>query len=105
MERYVVGSIRSDRTIVQPTVGNQTFQIPDQAAAGTYNLCIENSTPGTYTFTVPSGVYSLSVDMAGASGGPSLQSNAGGGGARVQAILKVTPGESLTYYVGGKGWC
>jgi parallel beta-helix repeat protein len=29
--------------IVQPTSGNQTFQIPDMGAAGTYNVCIANS--------------------------------------------------------------
>ncbi|HSX37085.1 MAG TPA: carbohydrate binding domain-containing protein, partial [Patescibacteria group bacterium] len=33
----------STLSLVQPTVGNQIFQIQDQAAAGTYNLCIQNS--------------------------------------------------------------
>jgi len=34
----------STLNILQPTVGNQVFQIQDQAAAGTYNLCIQSST-------------------------------------------------------------
>jgi hypothetical protein len=33
----------STLSIVQPTGGNQTFQIPDQAAAGTYNLLVAPS--------------------------------------------------------------
>lgn len=38
------GTLQSTLQILQPTVGNQTFQIQDQAAAGTYNLCIQTST-------------------------------------------------------------
>ncbi len=38
------GTLQSTLQILQPTVGNQVFQIQDQAAAGTYNLCIQNST-------------------------------------------------------------
>ncbi len=34
----------SSLSILQPTGGNQTFQIQDQGAAGTYNLCISGST-------------------------------------------------------------
>lgn len=34
----------STLSMLQPTVGNQTFQIQDQGAAGTYNLCVQNST-------------------------------------------------------------
>jgi parallel beta-helix repeat protein len=38
------GTLTSTLSILQPTVGNQTFQIQDQGAAGTYNICIQNST-------------------------------------------------------------
>lgn len=34
----------STLSLLQPTVGNQTFQIADQGAAGTYTLCVQNST-------------------------------------------------------------
>ncbi len=38
------GTLSSTLAINTPTVGNQTFQIPDQAAAGTYTICIQNAT-------------------------------------------------------------
>lgn len=34
----------STLNLVQPTVGNQVFQLADQGAAGTYTLCVQNST-------------------------------------------------------------
>lgn len=34
----------STLSILQPTVGNQVFQLADQGTAGTYTLCIQNST-------------------------------------------------------------
>jgi len=58
------------------------------------------------TYTVPANVYSLQVDAAGASGGSGTigsSPNVGGAGARVQAMLPVTPGQVLTVYVGGGG--
>ena len=33
----------STLSLLQPTAGNQVFQIQDQGLAGTYNLCIQNS--------------------------------------------------------------
>ncbi len=38
------GTLQSTLQILQPTVGNQVFQIQDQGAGGTYNLCIQTST-------------------------------------------------------------
>ncbi|MDO7854743.1 glycine-rich protein [Hymenobacter sp. CA1UV-4] len=55
-------------------------------------------TGGPQTYTVPAGVTGLTLDMAGASGG-----GAGGRGGRVQATLAVTPGQVLTFYIGGAG--
>ena len=65
-------------------------------------------TGGPQTYTVPVGVYSLSVDASGASGGDGLNylntsTGSGGRGARVRATLAVTPGETLSLYVGGVG--
>lgn len=64
------------------------------------------STPGTYSWVVPSGVTSVFVSLAGAAGGTNLYSNAGVGGTGDTLIgwsLPVTPGETLQINVGGKG--
>lgn len=59
-------------------------------------------TGAAQTYTVPDGVTSLYIEANGAQGnsGPFYS---GGLGARVQATLAVTPGETLTIYVGGIG--
>jgi hypothetical protein len=62
--------------------GNQTF----------------NFTGGVQTFTVPSGVTSITVDAYGAAGYGAL-----GYGGRVQSTHPVVPGEVLQIYVGGAG--
>jgi hypothetical protein len=59
------------------------------------------------TFTVPSGVNSISVDAYGAEGGKgqrgySLSEYPGKGG-RVQVTISTTPGEVLYIYIGGVG--
>jgi len=65
----------------------------------------------TTTWTVPSGVTSVLVDVVGATGGRNSVDavpfagytlvHRGGNGARVQATLAVTPGQVLNIYVGG----
>lgn len=57
--------------------------------------------PGTNTFTVPSGVTSVTVDVFGAEGG-AVGSTAGGKGGRVQGTLPVVGGQVLTIVVGSK---
>jgi hypothetical protein len=69
-----------------PAPGNQTF---------TY-------TAAAQTFVVPSGVTSLTATLKGAQGGPSNNSS-GGEGATATGPIPVTPGETLTLYVGGIG--
>ena len=60
-----------------------------------------------YSWTVPAGVTSITVDAYGAQGGKSNYVSPGthvpGNGGRVQATLTSTPGESLAVYVGGQG--
>lgn len=61
-----------------------------------------NST-GTYTFTVPTGVTSIATVVVGAGGGqygPNGNFSGGGGGLAYVNNISVTPGESLTVYVG-----
>ncbi len=72
---------------------------PYQAAVVTFNY-----TGAAQTYTVPTGVYTLALDVAGAGGGSSSGGNGSNGaglGARVRTTLAVTPGETLTLYVGG----
>jgi len=61
-------------------------------------------TPGTRTFTVPSNVFSLDVEVVGAGGGgtsnPVDGNIGGGGGGYARKILAVTPGQVITYTVG-----
>ncbi|MFN3999119.1 glycine-rich domain-containing protein [Algoriphagus sp.] len=64
---------------------------------------------GSHSWTVPSGVTSITVDVWGAGGGGSRRSGSngasggGGGGAFSRSILAVTPGSVLTVYVGNGG--
>jgi len=59
-----------------------------------------SSSPVTYS--VPNGVTSIGVDMAGGSGGTSL-SSIGGLGGRIQCTIAVSTGQILNIYVGGAG--
>ena len=63
-----------------------------------------NYTGSAQPWTVPNGVTSIEVDVYGAQGGDGdYATNYGGNGGRVQAIIAVTPGETLEIYVGGQG--
>jgi hypothetical protein len=65
------------------------------------------STHGTYKWTVPSGVYKVTFDVYGASGGYVARSNtlisAGGPGGEARATFKVKPGQVFEIVVGGIG--
>lgn len=66
------------------------------------------NTQGTDTYVVPTGVTSITIKMwgggaGGGGGGNSQVGGAGGGGGFVQSTISVTPGETLTVYVGGGG--
>lgn len=63
-------------------------------------------TPGTYTWTVPPGVFSAQFVVSGAAGGPRAggsSANDGGVGGQLTATLYVTPGDTYTVVVGGRG--
>ena len=80
---------------------------------GYYNPSLAQTTTFTYTgaaqtYTVPLGVYSISMDVQGAQGGgagpvSSLGTPTRGKGGRVQATLAVSPGQILYVFVGGCG--
>ena len=74
------------------------------AAAGTAAATQTFSSPGSYSFTVPAGVTSLTIAATGATGGSSAAGRAGGGrGASMTATVDVTPGEQLSVTVGAPG--
>ena len=57
---------------------------------------------GIIPYTIPSDVYEITVTGCGATGTSSSHNNqAGGSGGCIQATLSVTPGEILSYNVGG----
>jgi hypothetical protein len=70
---------------------------------------VTESTPGTYYFTVPAGVYYLNVQCwgggAGATGGYNGQGQGGGGGGAYAAepAYGVEPGDVIEYSVGAGG--
>jgi hypothetical protein len=83
--------------------------------AGVTNVgidCVANTvgftTPGTYTWTVPDGLTSISIVATGGGGGGGGMSGpnvgpAGGAGAVVTGTLSVTAGQVLDLVVGGGG--
>lgn len=60
------------------------------------------TTPGTFSWTAPSGVTSVSVVCVGGGGGNNADSNSGsGGGLGWKNNIPVTPGQNYTVVVGG----
>jgi hypothetical protein len=55
------------------------------------------------SYTVLAGATSLTVDIRGAKGGDNSPSSLGGFGGRTQAVITVTPGQVLQFYIGGQG--
>jgi uncharacterized protein YjdB len=63
-----------------------------------------NYTGALQTYTVPTGITSLTMDVQGAIGGKGYSSiSRGGYGGRTQCALAVTGGQVLNVYVGGSG--
>ncbi len=70
---------------------------------------IAYTTPGTYTFVVPTGIYTVSaVYVGGGSSGegtvPSTKSSGAGGGLGWKNNIQVTPGKTYTIVVGAGGY-
>lgn len=70
------------------------------------------TTPGNFSFTVPAGIYVLTVSMSGAGAGggwgnipnTNHHGGAGGGGAAINNfIMAVTPGQVINGHIGTKG--
>jgi len=72
----------------------------------THGMEVFNFTGGTQTFVVPAGVTQVRIDAAAAQGGSGETDDGlddGGDGGEIEATIDVTPGETLTVVVGGKG--
>jgi hypothetical protein len=70
------------------------------------DIDVEWTTPGTYTWTCPDGVTSVSVVAVGAGGSGGFQWSSGGGGGGGlgwKNNISVTPGNTYTVVVGDKG--
>lgn len=86
------------------TVPSTTTYYAEAIGIGGPSTQTFNYTGAVQTFTVPSGVTSLTVDVIGAKGGTGYPATSvGGNGGRVQGTLTVTPGQVLQIYVGGAG--
>ncbi len=73
--------------------------VTDPNPFGSFNF---NYTGGTQQWTVPAGVFTITVDLYGAQGGTNPSYGAGGLGGQVTADLAVTPGQTIFIYVGGQ---
>ncbi|CAB4331489.1 unannotated protein [freshwater metagenome] len=98
----ILGSMLSSIPASAVVATNPT---PD-CSAGTTCTITFTYTGDYYSWTVPSGITSITVDAYGAEGGRSnFRANTAvpGKGGRVQATLNTTSGEALHIYVGGAG--
>lgn len=62
-----------------------------------------NATGSIVSFTVPSCIYSITINAYGAQGGNTLPDGVGGKGARIQGTFNVVPGEVYSILVGEQG--
>jgi Glycine rich protein/GEVED domain/Secretion system C-terminal sorting domain len=76
---------------------------PTASSWSTYYQTTYSYTGSSTSFTVPSGVSSIGIDVRGAQGGSGYGGNTGGGGGRIQGTLPVTGGSTVYVYVGGAG--
>jgi hypothetical protein len=60
-------------------------------------------TSGSNTFTVPTGITKVMVEVWGGGGGAAIGTEGGGGGGYSKGILSVTPGNTITATVGAGG--
>ncbi len=85
--------------------GGFLYQVGGSSATGGSTIV---STQGSVSYKVPMDASSITVKMWGGGGGSAgsyagYPGGAGGGGGYVASTLSVTPGETLTLYVGGGG--
>ena len=109
-------SAATDGSLIETTNSGVGFTVSPTVTTSYYAQRVPVSSVQTFnytgavqTFTVPSGVTSITVDAKGARGGNSAENPGygalpGGDGGRVQTTMTVTAGEVLYIYVGGRGY-
>ena len=98
-------STNANISLIYDAVNSQWVEL-SRSLAGVVHGSISYTSPSNNTFTVPIGVTSITVDMAGAGGGQANTYQDGGTpgqGARIQATLAVTAGQVLYLNVGQQG--
>ncbi len=96
------GRLRTLRAGFAGVAALVVLALPASAAADRSTIF---GTPNAYTYLVGTGVNSVTIQAIGGNGGRSYvdQSGSGGRGAVISADLPVSPGETLTVFVGGNG--
>lgn len=88
------------------------FSLQAAQSVDAHNRNINSTSPNTFTWTVPPGIHSITVDMVGGGGGGgggeevgvgSAGGGGGSGGYYQNQIMPVVPGEVLTIRVGQGG--
>ncbi|MBW2702060.1 MAG: hypothetical protein JRF33_14685 [Deltaproteobacteria bacterium] len=94
-------------TVADNGDGTSTISCPDGSTATVLNTDLSLPREAQFNFSgqiedyqVPMGTHRLRLVVEGASGGPINNNLEGGLGARVEAIVDVTPGEMLSILVG-----
>lgn len=90
------------------TLTMAALMLPTAPASANGTVSLENTSAQGASFTVPQGVTSLNVMVAGTSGGEKVRtllqdSGAGGSGALIIGSLTVSPGDLVTYYGSTQG--
>jgi hypothetical protein len=75
----------------------QTATVASPVATSVYK-----TTAGSGTFTIPSGITTVKVTVVGGGGGGARSASGagGGGGTAIKTLTGLTPGNTLSYYVG-----
>ncbi len=99
---------RSNFSVMQRQLSTGVLEIKGVFDEYEFTRNVIFTTPGTSSWTVPSGVTSVTVSLWGAGGGSggngyTSGGGGGGGGAYASKVLSVTPGQSISYTVGTGG--
>jgi hypothetical protein len=88
-------------TVTNNSIVDSTTLTAPNISTGTANF----TTPGNYTWTVPSGVTLANIIVTGGGGGGGYDGGGGGGGAQVRTVnnISVVPGTNLAITVGTGG--
>ena len=92
------GTNRYASTEATEPIGSAAGGGPGTSVTSTFSY-----TGAMASYTVPSGVSTLSIEAFGAQGGSAAAGFVGGLGARMKGSFSVSPGDQLLYIVGGQG--